>query len=155
MAPFINDETRRIFEQALAPFASEISVTLIDGRSREVMAAADVVLLASGTATLEAMLLKRPMVVAYRLAPLTYRIAKRLLRIDRYSLPNLLAGKPLVPEFIQDEVTPENLGKSILEYLDNPSFVVALMEQFGQFHRILRRHASEDAAEGILALVNR
>jgi len=155
VAPFINDETRRIFEKSLAEFAPEIRVTLVDGRSREVMAAADVVLLASGTATLEGMLLKRPMVVAYRLAPLTYRIAKRLLKIDRYSLPNLLAGKPLVPEFIQDEATPDNLGKAILEYLDNPSSVAALKEQYNQIHRVLRRHANEDAAEAVLALINR
>ena len=101
--PFVNQKTRRIFEQELNQQTIKDPVArshfiLFDGRSREVMAAANAVLLASGTAALEAMLLKKPMLVAYKLAPLTYWIAKRLLQVPYYSLPNLLAGEYLVEE---------------------------------------------------------
>jgi len=119
------------------------------------MMAADIVLLASGTATLEALLLKRPMVVAYRLAPLSYWIVTRLLTIRQYALPNLLAGTTLVPEFIQDRATEENLGGAILEYLDNPASVAELTRQFEIIHRMLRRQASDNAAQSVLALIDR
>ena len=119
------------------------------------MIAADAVLLASGTATLEALLLKRPMVVAYRLAPLSYSIAKRLLKINQFSLPNLLAGDSIVPEFIQNQATPENLGGALLKFIDDPSSVSVLQEQFEDIHRVLRRHANANAAEGVLALIDR
>ena len=155
VAPFVNDKTRSLFEQILARHSPGIEITLVDGKSREVMAAADVVILASGTATLEALLLKRPMVVAYRLAPLSYHIAMRLLKINQYSLPNLLAGKELVPEFIQDRATPENLGSAVLRFLDNPSSVSVLTQQFDHIHRDLRRGANDNAADGVLALIGR
>jgi len=154
-APFVNTNMREIFEQTHKQLAPGLPITLVDGRSREVMTAADVVLLASGTATLEAMLLNRPMVVAYRLAPLTYWIARRLVKINRYSLPNLLTSRPLVPEFIQDMASPENLGKAILEYVDSPSSVEALTEQFDHMHHVLRQHANENAAQAVLALLGR
>ena len=152
MAPFVNDKTRNIFKQAHSRLAPGLQITLVDGRSREVMAAADVVLLASGTATLEALLLKRPMVVAYRMTPLSYRIARALLKITSYSLPNLLAGKALVPEFIQDKATVENLGQAILGYLDEPSRVAELTGEFNRIHHTLRQQANESAAQAVLAL---
>ncbi|HKJ10567.1 MAG TPA: lipid-A-disaccharide synthase, partial [Gammaproteobacteria bacterium] len=110
VAAFASAATRQLFEQAQARWAPSLPITLIDGRSREAMCAADAVLLASGTATLEALLLKRPMVVAYRLAPLTYWLARRLVRTRYYSLPNLLAGRRLVPEITQHEVIADVLG---------------------------------------------
>ena len=155
VAPFVNAQTREIFQQAVTQHAPGLPVTLVDGKSREVMTAADIVLLASGTATLEALLLKRPMVVAYRLAPLSYWIVTRLLTIRQYTLPNLLAGTALVPEFIQDRATVENLGGAILEYLDNPASVAELTRQFEIIHRMLRRQASENAAQSVLALIDR
>ncbi len=155
VAPFVNTQTREIFQQAVTQHASGLPVTLVDGKSRQVMMAADIVLLASGTATLEALLLKRPMVVAYRLAPLSYWIVTRLLTIRQYALPNLLAGTTLVPEFIQDRATKENLGGAILEYLDNPASVAELTRQFEIIHRMLRRQASDNAAQSVLALIDR
>jgi lipid-A-disaccharide synthase len=155
VAPFVNEKTRSIFEHNLRHYAPNLEITLIDGRSREAMTASDVVLLASGTATLEALLLRRPMVVAYRLAPLSYRIARRLLKISQYSLPNLLAGKSIVPEFIQEQATPANLGGALLGFLDDPAAVADLRLQFEHIHRLLRRHADVEAAEGILALIDR
>ncbi len=151
--PLATPATRERFTEILSSVAPDLSVTVIEGRSREVMAAADVVLLASGTATLEAMLLKRPMVMAYRLAPLTYWLAKRLVKIPYFSLPNLLAAKPLVPEFIQDAATPENLGQAMLDYLTHPESAAALQETFAEIHASLRQGADQQAAEAVLSLI--
>lgn len=151
-APFVSRATRAQFEAALARHPG-LACTLFDGRSREVMAAADAVLLASGTATLEAMLLKRPMVVAYRLAPLSYWLIRRLLYVDRFALPNLLAGEMLVPEFVQEAATPESLGQALLDQLAAPERTRQLQERFGALHRTLRQDANERAAEAVLALV--
>ncbi len=153
VVPLATPATRERFAEILTSVAPNLSVTVIEGRSREVMAAANVVLLASGTATLEAMLLKRPMVMVYRLAPLTYWLAKRLVKIPYFSLPNLLAGKPLVPEFIQDAATPENLGQSVLHYLIHPESAMALQETFTEIHASLRQGADQQAAEAVLSLI--
>lgn len=157
VVPLANKQRRAQFEQTLASVvAHKIDVpqiTLVEGRSREVMAAADVVLLASGTAALEAMLLKRPMVVAYILAPFTYWIAKRLLKVKNVSLPNLLANESLVPELIQHEVTADNLGKQVLEYFEYPSAMDRLNQRFTEIHQQLQQNAGEKAAEAILQLV--
>src|SRR5690606_10079054 len=101
---------------------------LLDGQAREAMVAADVILLASGTATLEAMLAKRPMVVGYRIAPSTYRIVKALglLKVDRYALPNVLAGTTIAPELMQDDCTPEALAAALLRWFDDPGAATAL-----------------------------
>ncbi|MEQ6342639.1 MAG: lipid-A-disaccharide synthase [Gammaproteobacteria bacterium] len=152
--PLATPATRERFTEILNSVAPDLPVTVFEGRSREVMAAADVVLLASGTATLEAMLLKRPMVMAYRLAPLTYWLAKRLVKIPYFSLPNLLAAKPLVPEFIQDAATPENLGHAILDYLIHPASAVALQETFAGIHASLRQGADQQAADAVLSLIS-
>ncbi len=154
IVPLVNNERRTQFEQAMAEIKAQgrelPRLTLIDGQSREVMAAADVVLLASGTAALEAMLLKRPMVVAYKLAPLTYWLAKRLVKVENVSLPNLLANETLVPELIQDEATPENLGQKLLAYFENPSIIDNLNQRFTDIHQTLRQDASQQAADAIL-----
>ncbi len=155
VAPFANRETRTLFEQALQASAPHLPMTVIDGQSREAMAAADVVLLASGTATLEGMLLKKPMVVAYRLKPFSYWLAMQLLKVDNYSLPNLLLGKRLIPEIIQDEVTPERLSQAVLAYLDDPQKVADLEQQFTEVHHALRQNASEKAADAVLSVVER
>jgi len=157
VVPLSNNERRVQFEQAMAQVKAQGSdlpkLTLVDGQSREVMAAADVVLLASGTAALEAMLLKRPMVVAYKLAPLTYWLAKRLVKVENVSLPNLLANESLVPELIQHEATPENLGQTLLDYFDNPATMEKLNHRFDDIHQTLRQDASKQAADAILNLL--
>ena len=132
VAPLATPATRELFGQLVKTHAPMLPLTIIAGRSREVMAAADVVLLASGTATLEALLLKRPMVVAYRLARLTYWLAKWLVKVPYVSLPNLLAGKGIVEEYIQDAATPENLGMAVLQLLEQPQSVLALQEIFAE-----------------------
>lgn len=152
--PAANQRVRHIVETQTAMLPADFPLTVIDGRSREAMAAADMVLLASGTATLEALMLKRPMVVAYRLAPLTYWLAKRLLRTPYYSLPNYLAGRKVVPEITQDDVTPEILGPLVLEHLTDEKRR-ELDELFGTIHRQLRRDASASAAEAVLHLIGR
>lgn len=150
--------TSRLHE-VLAALQSELApalpLTLVRGRSREVMAAADVVLLASGTATLEAMLLKRPMVVAYRVAPVTAWIARRLVTVSHFALPNLLAGRELVPEFFQEAATVANLGPAVLRWLDEATVRAGLVAEFDALHAELRRDASQRAAEAIAELLDR
>jgi len=151
VVPLANANLGNIFRQQMA--GQDLPFFLINGQSRDAMAAADVVLMASGTATLEAMLLKRPMVVAYRVALLTYWLARFLVHIPFFSLPNLLAGERLVPEFLQGQVTPENLGAAVLHWLDNPSEVDGLEVRFSELHQRLRLSASEQAAGAVLDLV--
>ena len=155
VVPLANAACRSAFEAVLSHTASRLPVTLLDGQGLEAMAAADAVLLASGTATLECMLLKRPMAVAYRLSPLTYQIARLLVKTDSYSLPNLLAGEPLVKEFIQHEVTAERLGRELLSLVENPVRAAGLAEVFAGIHADLRRNASQRAADTVLQMVGR
>lgn len=131
------------------------NVLIVDGRSRDVMAAADAVLLASGTATLEALLLKRPMVVSYRLSALTYAIVRalRLLKLPYVSLPNVLAGKRIVPECLQADARAEVLGPQLLQLLNNDDAKRAQVEVFGDIHTTLRCNASARAADAVLELV--
>jgi lipid-A-disaccharide synthase len=130
---------------------------LITGRAREVMTAADVVLTASGTASLEALLLKRPMVVAHRIVPLTYWIVRRLGvdKLPHFSLPNLLAGREVVPEFVQKQVRPEVLGPVLRDFLDGNMRVAGWYDSFVSIHRQLRCGASTAAAREVLELVRR
>ncbi len=128
---------------------------LITGRAREVIAASDLVLAASGTVTLEAALLKRPMVVAYRVSPLTHWLMRGmgLGRLQHYSLPNLLAGRGVVPELLQENVQPERLGAALLEYLEGRPPVADWYDVFADIHRELRRDASAQAASAVLELL--
>ncbi|MGC1332160.1 MULTISPECIES: lipid-A-disaccharide synthase [unclassified Pseudomonas] len=127
-----------------------LPLTLLDGQSHCALAACDAVLIASGTATLEALLYKRPMVVAYRLAGLSYWILKRMVKSPYVSLPNLLAQRLLVPELLQDAATPEALVNTLLPLLDNGQ---EQTQGFDDIHRTLRRDASNQAADGVLALL--
>jgi lipid-A-disaccharide synthase len=148
--PCSSPERRAQLEQML--MGRDLPLTLLNGRSHEALAACDAVLIASGTATLEALLYKRPMVVAYKVAPLTYRILKRLVSSAYISLPNLLAERLLVPELIQDAATPEALAQLLAPLLDGGDVQT---EGFDVIHRALRRDASVQAAEAVLQLVGR
>ncbi|WP_425603313.1 lipid-A-disaccharide synthase [Luteimonas endophytica] len=132
-------------------------VRLLDGQAREAMVAADAVLLASGTATLEGMLAKRPMVVGYRVARATSILVRALglLKIERYALPNVLAGEELVPELMQERCTAPDLAAAVLGWLRDPRAVAALEPRFRQIHATLRRDASARAADVVEALVAR
>lgn len=146
--PCANPERRAQLEQLLAN--RDLPLTLLDGRSHDALAACDAVLIASGTATLEALLFKRPMVVAYRVAGLTYRILKRLVKSPYVSLPNLLAERLLVPELLQDAATPDALAQTLAPLIDGGT---AQTDGFDVIHRALRRDASVQAADAVLALV--
>lgn len=155
--PLAGAPLREMVRAQLQARAPDAAVQLLDGRSLEAMAAADVVLLASGTATLEATLLKRPMVVAYRLAPATRWLLEtfRLLKIDRFALPNILAGRDLVPEILQDAITPAALGSAVLSWLDEPARRDDFVQDCNDIHADLRRGADRRAAAAVLALCER
>jgi len=133
---------------------TEFPINLINGQSHRVLAAADVVLLASGTVTLEAMLLKKPMVVAYKMASLTFKILSWLVKTPYVSLPNLLANKLLVPELLQNDATPEKLSAAVLHYFENPDEMQQLSKTFTDMHNVLKRNASARAAAAIARLIN-
>ena len=137
---------------AASPLAN---VWRFDGRAHDCLISADVVLLASGTAALEALLAKRPMVVAYRLSFWTYRVvmALGLMKVNRYSLPNVLANEPVVPELMQNDCTPDNLADALLYWLHNPAACAALQPRFAAIHERLRRGASARAADAIADLL--
>jgi lipid-A-disaccharide synthase len=139
--------------ELLAQRAPHLPITLVGGRSHEVMAAADVALVTSGTATLEALLLKRPMVVAYQASPFSAWLAVRFVKVPHFALPNLLAEKELVPEFFQQAATVETLGAAVLGWLDNPSACARLEQEFTALHQLLRCDASHQAAAAIAELV--
>tara|TARA_R110001592_G_scaffold52649_7_gene161268 strand:+ start:5188 stop:6414 length:1227 start_codon:yes stop_codon:yes gene_type:complete len=152
LLPYVNDARKQQLESLIVEFASDLPITLINGQSRDVMAASDVVVLASGTATLEAMLLKRPMVVAYKVSRITHYIMKRLLKAPFISLPNLLANKELVPELIQDQARAELIGARVLERLDETKSK-EMQFKFESMHHELKKNASEQAADAIVALL--
>jgi len=117
------------------------------------MAAADVVLLASGTATLEALLLRRLMVVTYRVSRLSYWLMRAFSHITLYAMPNNLAGRHLVPELLQDEATPEMLGAAVERYLGRPLYAREVLKEFEILSARLRGNASERAACAVLELL--
>ena len=156
VAPMASAQARGVFEGVLASHAAadvlRPALRMVDGDARAAMVASDVVLLASGTATLEAMLAQRPMVVAYRIAAVTHAIVMGLglLKVDQYALPNVLAGEQVVPEFMQRDCTPEALAQAVLRWLGDPAAVAALQPRFRAIHASLRRDASAQAA-GVVA----
>jgi lipid-A-disaccharide synthase len=150
--PCVNDERKAQVELMLKESAPALDVRVVLGQSRSVMSAADTVLLASGTATLECMLLKRPMVVAYKLNALTYKIMKRLIKTPFVALPNLLADSSLVPELLQDAATADNIAEKVLERLPVRAGEI-LEESFSELHSALKLNASEEAAEAVSRLI--
>lgn len=146
------DAQWRLLAQQYAP---DLPLKFFIGRTQEVLTAADVALVTSGTVTLEAMLCKSPMVIAYRMATLNYYLAKMLVNTQFIGLPNLLAGKKLVPEFIQNEATAINLSQALLNYFNNPGVGTKLQAEFSLIHQQLAQQASCNAARVISNLVAR
>ncbi|WP_241972288.1 lipid-A-disaccharide synthase [Aliidiomarina soli] len=149
LIPVVNDARKAQLREAMAEQGvKDLPIHIYDGQSRDVMLASEALILASGTVALEAMLLKRPMVVAYKFSRMNYQLLRWLVKLDHFSLPNLLAGEPLVPELLQDEVTGDNLARITSEFLQHPPH--ALIERFKQLHRAIQLNAAETAAEAVL-----
>ena len=155
ISPLANRKTREVFAATLAREAPQVQVRLFEGRAQAALTAADVVLVASGTATLETALCKRPMVVIYRLGALTAWILRhtKLVKTRFFSQPNLLADRRLVGEYFQDDIVPEAIGAELLMWLDNAERRSELEASFAQIHAELRRNAGSRAALAILTLV--
>jgi len=156
VVPAANAACRQALEAQFAAHGADAAWHLLDGQARTAMIASDVVLLASGTATLEAMLCKRPMVVGYRIAPLTYRIVKGLglLKVERYALPNVLAGEDIAPERMQDDCTPDHLAADVLHWFRSPAAVAALQPTYDRLHVQLRQDASASAADAVAGVLD-
>jgi lipid-A-disaccharide synthase len=151
LVPLASRETRTIFEDTLWKLeAQELPITMLFGHAHDAMIAADGVLVASGTATLEAALLKRPMVITYKMLPLTYWLSKRKAYLPYVGLPNVLAGKFVVPEILQDDATPENLAQALLNLVGDKNAVAELEILFGHMHTQLKQDTAHKAAQAIL-----
>ncbi|MEA3134353.1 MAG: lipid-A-disaccharide synthase, partial [Gammaproteobacteria bacterium] len=157
VAPMASTAVRGLFAAALERIAPLVAVTLVEGRAQTVLIAADVVLVASGTASLEAALCKRPMVVVYRLGAMTAWILRRLNLVKSrfFAQPNLLADRRVVGEYFQQEIVPESIGAELLMWLDDTPRREALEREFLRIHGELRRDASARAAQAVLAMSNR
>lgn len=157
LMPFVNQNTKQKFEEVKAKVAPDLEIKLLDGKARQAMIVAEATLLASGTAALEAMLCKSPMVVGYKMKPLTYSLAQRLVKTDYISLPNLLANAPLVPELIQDECNPENLAWHLSTYLSQDADSLKqkneLKQKFMQLHKQIQCDADSQAAQAVVDLL--
>lgn len=155
IAPMASPKVRALFEVALQRAPTAPPIAILDGQAQRALAAADAVLVASGTATLETLLTRRPMVAAYRLAPLTAFVLRRLgvVKVQHFTQPNLLLGRAAVPEFFQDAVQPAALGAALLEQLQDTPGRSALMADFERVHRTLRAGGAARAAEAVIELL--
>ncbi len=155
VVPMVNRQLKALFREQMQAVAPQLQVRLLDGRSAEAITSADVVLCASGTATLETLLLKRPMVVAYRLSPLTIWLIRRfkLLKTSHVALANLLADRPYAPEFIQEACKPDAMGGAVLAFLDDPAQRNGIKQAYLEIHKRLQRNAAQAAAEAVSGLL--
>lgn len=157
LVPLINQKRRQQFEQIKQRVAPELEMILLDGNARAAMIAAEATLLASGTAALEAMLCKSPMVVGYRMKPFTYFLAKRLVKTKYVSLPNLLADEMLVPELIQEDCNPTKLAEKLSLYLSEDKSAVqnrhVLLQRFTELHQMIQCNADQQAAQAVIDLL--
>lgn len=152
LIPVVNRQRKDQVERYLRENQFKLDIRIVIGHSREVMIASDAVLLASGTAALEAMLCKRPMVVAYRLKALTYQMMKWLYKANYFALPNVLADELLVPELLQEEVNPQNIADKLLPMLQGQHKQSS--ERFLALHESLKKDADKQAADAVLQLIN-
>lgn len=151
LVPLATRETRLLFETALYRCnARELPIRMLFGHAHDAMKASDAVLVASGTATLEAALLKRPMAIVYKMASFSYRLMRRMGYLPYVGLPNILAGKFVVPEFIQDDATPENLAQALLNYHSDKRSCALIGEEFLGIHLQLKQNTAEKAAKAVI-----
>jgi lipid-A-disaccharide synthase len=153
IAPMASPLTREAFAREIAQLPAAAGIHLLDGQAQRALAACDAAIVASGTATLETLLTGRPMVVAYRLSALTAFLARTmgLVKVRYFSQPNLLAGRRLVPELFQEQVTGPALAAALLNELEDPQHVAELVSEFTAIHRTLRRGGAARAADAVLA----
>lgn len=161
LVPLITRETREIFEKAI--YANQIAdekqvedlpVQILFGHSHQAMEAADIVIVASGTAALEAALLKKPMVITYRMPALSWQILKRMNYLPYVGLPNILAGRFVVPELLQHDATPEKISEEALKLLQDTKLADEIRAEFTRIHETLRQNTEEKAAEAILSYLS-
>ncbi|MEG3134910.1 lipid-A-disaccharide synthase [Rouxiella sp. T17] len=155
VVPLVNAKRREQFERIKAEIAPDLPAHLLDGQARNAMIASDAALLASGTAALECMLAKCPMVVGYRMKPFTYWLAKRLVKTPYVSLPNLLAGREIVTELLQEECVPDKLSVALLPLLAGGEKSHELRQTFTTLHESIRRDADEQAAQAVIELARK
>jgi lipid-A-disaccharide synthase len=155
VAPMASARVRHTFEKKIAEVPNAPRISLIDGQAQRVLAAVDAVIVASGTATLETLLSRRPMVVAYRFGAITAFVLRRLglVKVQNFSQPNLLIGRSLVPEFLQEQVNGPDLGAALLQVLDDQNLFTELEREFRTVHETLRRGGADRAASAILECV--
>jgi lipid-A-disaccharide synthase len=151
LVPMVSRETRHQFELALwKRKADELPITIMFGHAPEAIAASDAVLVASGTATLETALVGRPMVIAYKMSPWSWRLMRGMRYLPWVGLPNILAGRYVVPEFLQDDATPENLAQALGNLLTDRTLRAGIVRVFDSIHRRLRQDTAQKAAEALL-----
>ena len=148
VVPLANEKRRQEFERIKAEIAPQLNVQLLDGHAREAMIASNAAILASGTVALECMLAKCPMVVGYKMKAFTFWLAKKLIKTPYVSLPNILAGKEIVPELLQHDCTPENIANHVLPFLKSDN--TELKATFLALHKQIRCNADEQAAQAVL-----
>jgi len=155
VVPTVTRETRDMFERALYENQrTDLPLTLLFGHSHEALAAADLALVASGTATLETALFKTPMVITYRQSPLSWHLMRSMAYLPYVGMPNILAGERLVPELLQDEATPAALSAALINLLRDSDAQRRQRERFAEFHQLLRRNAAERAAEAVFKVLD-
>lgn len=155
ICPMVSRETRELFETAIRHHAGgELPLTLLFGHSHEALAAADLALVASGTASLEAALFKTPMVVAYRMSPITWALMRHMIRLPYVSLPNILANEALVAEFLQDRATPGALSAALAELMHDAARRRGQVARFRDIHLDLRQNTAQKAADTVLRLLD-
>src|SRR6266478_5173328 len=157
IAPMASPAAREVFEKEVAQLPDAPAIRVLDGQAQQALAASDAAIVASGTATLETLLSARPMVVAYRVSAVTAFLLRTmgLVKVRYFSQPNLLAGRRLVPEFFQEQVSGAALGEALLQELEDHGNVRELLEEFASVHRTLRRGGAARAAQAILACAGR
>jgi lipid-A-disaccharide synthase len=152
LIPLVTKETRAIFQQAIYDDnAQDLPLQILFGHAHLAMEAADAVIVASGTATLEAALIKRPMVITYRMPALSWQLLKRMNYLPYVGLPNILAERFVVPELLQHDATPEKLSEATLRLIEDKSLMADIREEFTRMHHTLRQNTEEKAADAILA----
>lgn len=156
VVPLVNQSVRTAFEAIQQQSGIKLPITLIDGNARDVLQSADLVLTASGTATMEALLVNRPMVVAYRVHWLTYFVGKTLglIKTKYIAMSNLLADEELAPEFLQKQCDPILLSAALLDFMNNPEKVAQIKQRYSEIHHELKQDTGRQAAEAVLALIH-